>query len=63
MVFVMAIINSQQPRAFGVWANQVHEAFSSIPFPIGDDNPNTEITFDDVGTMKDLLMYHTNVLK
>ena len=48
--------------AFGLWSNQIHDAFASFPFPIGADVP-TEITFNDVGTMKDLLMYHTNVLR
>ena len=48
---------------FGEWANIVHSGLASIPMPIGADIPIKEITFDDIGTTNDLLMYHTNLLK
>ena len=48
---------------FGTWASDVHDSFSSVPFPIGSDAPTSEIGFNDLGSTKDVLMYYVNVMK
>ena len=48
---------------FGCWASDVHSSFASIPFPIGADVPTHEITFEDVGSTKDVLLYYVNIMK
>ena len=61
-MLAMGIIILQQSSGFGTWASGVHDSFSSIPFPIGSDVPTSEITFNDLGSTKDVLMYYVNIM-